>query len=152
MGRSLKARIYVPILARSALESVLELAVSSARLAAYSTNYVILGHLPLSNMFNILELTETADGNRATNAVGHWQTVQVGMGLDALPCAWPWPALALHMPGSETYSGAPLLALLSLKARTHTPTFAESAIESALESVNSSSESVDSSADRPVGM
>ena len=40
----------------------------------------------------------------------------------------------------------------SLKARTHSPTFAESALESALESADPSSESADSSAYTPVGM
>ena len=43
-------------------------------------------------------------------------------------------------------------AQMSLKAHTHTPTFAESALESALESADSSSELADFNADTPVGM
>ena len=40
----------------------------------------------------------------------------------------------------------------TLKAHTHTPTFAGTALESVLESADSSSESADSKADPPVGM
>ena len=77
---TLKARTHTAILARLGPESVVKLADSSTESADSATDSVIVGRLPLSNMFNLNAL-ESADGNRPTIAVGRWKMGLVGTGL-----------------------------------------------------------------------
>ena len=66
---ALKAHTHRPIFRGFVVESAVELADSIPALAVYTTDSVIVGRLPLSNMFNILNLLELADGNQSTIAV-----------------------------------------------------------------------------------
>ena len=65
-----KARTHRAIFTGSAAESVIESADVFAESAGSTSDSVIVGHLSLSNMFNILSLLESADGNRPTIRVG----------------------------------------------------------------------------------
>ena len=76
--------IFRGFVVESAIESadsIPELANSIPELADYTTDSVIVGRLPLSNMFNILNPLESADGSRQTIGVGQRQIGIVGMGL-----------------------------------------------------------------------
>ena len=70
----LKACTHMPTLGGSVFESEPES-------ADYTADSVIVGQLPLSNMFNILNPLESADGNRPTIAVGRREISPVVMGL-----------------------------------------------------------------------
>ena len=62
--------------------------------------------------------------------------------------------LGHHLDSESDRHNRPLTEIIvfTLKAHTHPPSFAASALESALESADSSSESADSKADAPVVM
>ena len=68
----LEARTHRPIFRGFSAESVVELADSIQELADDNINFVIVSRLPLSNMFNILNPLESAEGNRLTIAVSRW--------------------------------------------------------------------------------
>ena len=57
----LKAHTHLPIFRGFVAESAVELADLISELADYTTDFVIVGRLPLSNMFNILNPLESAD-------------------------------------------------------------------------------------------
>ena len=76
-----KARTHRAILRGFAAESATESADYTPELADYTTNSVIVGRLPLSNMFNILNPLESADGSRPTIGVGRRKIGLVGTGL-----------------------------------------------------------------------
>ena len=62
-------------------ESAVESANFTAESADSTTDSVIVGRLPLLNMFNILKPLESADGNRPNITVGRWEMSSVGTGL-----------------------------------------------------------------------
>ena len=80
-----------PILRGFSAESATESAHYTQESPDYTTDSVIVGWLPLSNMFNILNVPELADGNRPTIAVGRQEMVLVGTGLKSGAFHW------LHM-------------------------------------------------------
>ena len=63
----------MPTFAGLALESALELANST-------TDFVMVGRLPISNMFNIPTPIQSADSSQPTIAVSGLQIGKVGMG------------------------------------------------------------------------
>ena len=63
---ALKARTHTPTLGGSALELALELADYNAESSNSTTGFTIVGPLSISNMFNILNQLESADGSRPT--------------------------------------------------------------------------------------
>ena len=76
-----KAHTHRPIFRGFVAESVAESADSIPESADYTTDSVIVGRLPLSNMLNILNPLESADGSRLTIIVGRRQLGLVGTGL-----------------------------------------------------------------------
>ena len=77
--RTLKT--YTPILARLGPESVVKSVDSSTEAADSATDSVIVGRLSVSNIFNILNALESANGNQPTIAVGQREMGLVGTGL-----------------------------------------------------------------------
>ena len=65
----LKTHTHRPIFRGFVVESAVESADSIPESANYTTNSVIVGRLPLSSMFDIVNPLELADGNRPT---GNW--------------------------------------------------------------------------------
>ena len=76
-----KARTRKPNFTGFSKELAVDLANSTAESADSTTHSVIVGQLDLSNMFNILNPLELADGNRPTIAVGRQKIGQVGTDL-----------------------------------------------------------------------
>ena len=68
--QSFKASTHRPIFRGFAAESVVESASSIPESADCTNDSVIVGRLPLSNMFDILNLLESANENQPTIAVG----------------------------------------------------------------------------------
>ena len=81
----MKACTHTPICGESAVESAVELSDSSPELADYTTDFVIVSRLPVSNMCNIFTLIQSADSSRPTIAIGGLQIGPVSMGLKDLP-------------------------------------------------------------------
>ena len=81
---TLQACTCTPTFAGLALESALELADSSPDLANSSNEFVIVGRLPISNMFNISTPIQSADSSQPTIAVSGLQIGKVGMGQYAV--------------------------------------------------------------------
>ena len=75
----MKARTHRPIFRGFAAESAVESADSGIESADSTTDSVIVGRLSISNMFNILNPLESADG--MTIGVGRRQIGLVGTGL-----------------------------------------------------------------------
>ena len=63
---ALKARTHTPILGGLALELALELADYNAESSDSTTGFTVVGRLSISNMFNILNQLESANGSRQT--------------------------------------------------------------------------------------
>ena len=78
---SFKACTHRPIFTGFLAELDVELADSIPKPVDYTTDSVIVSRLPLSNMFNILNSRESANGSRPTIGVGRRQIGLVGMGL-----------------------------------------------------------------------
>ena len=71
----LEARTHRPTLKGFAAESVVESANSVPKSADSITDFTIVGRLYISNMFNILNLMESADGKSAdcwSRPTGNW--------------------------------------------------------------------------------
>ena len=81
-----KAHTHKPIFRGFVAESAVELADSITELANYITDSVIIGRLPLSNMFDILNPPESADGLLLTIEVGRRKIGLVGTGLYISNC------------------------------------------------------------------
>ena len=64
-----KAHTHTLVLVRLGLQAAMESADSMTETADSTTNSVIVNQLPLLNMFDILSLLETADGNLQTIAI-----------------------------------------------------------------------------------
>ena len=78
---TVKAHTHRPIFRGFVAESVVELADPIPESADYTTNSVIVSRLPLSNMFNVLNSLESADGSWLTIGVDRGQIGLVGTGL-----------------------------------------------------------------------
>ena len=76
-----KARTFTPTFGESVVESAVETADSSPELADSTADFVIVGRLPVSNIFNIFTPIESANSSQPTIAVGGLQIGVVGMGL-----------------------------------------------------------------------
>ena len=85
MHTFVKAHTHRPIFRGFVAESGVESADSIPELADYTTDSVIVGGLPLSNMF--LNALESDDWNQPNIGVGLRQIGLVGMGLYS-PCAF----------------------------------------------------------------
>ena len=79
----LKVHTHRPIFRGFVAESAVESAVSFPEMAYYTTDLVIVGRLPLSNMFNISNPLESAYGSQPTIGVGRRQIGLVGTGLNS---------------------------------------------------------------------
>ena len=77
----IKACTHRPIFTGSTAELVVESAVSNPESADSTTYFVIVGRLPVSNLFNISTLIQLADPSQPTIAIGGLQICLVGMGL-----------------------------------------------------------------------
>ena len=78
---SVKARTHRPILRGFSAELATESADYTPESADYTTDSVIVGRLPLSNMYSILNVPESADWKRPTIALGRREMGLVGTGL-----------------------------------------------------------------------
>ena len=76
-----EAHTHRPIFRGFLAESAVESSDSIPESADYTTDSVIVGRLPLSNMFTILNPLESADRNQLTIAVGHREIGPVGTAL-----------------------------------------------------------------------
>ena len=75
------AHTHRPIFRGFSEESSVELADSITESATSTTNFVIVGRLPVLNMFNISTPIQLANSSRPTIAVGGLEIGLVGMGL-----------------------------------------------------------------------
>ena len=78
---ALKAHTHRLIFRGFVVESTVESADSIPESADSTTNFVIVGRLPVLNMFNISTPIKSADCSQPTIAVGRLQIGPVGMGL-----------------------------------------------------------------------
>ena len=82
-SRTVKACTHRQLFTESAVKSVIESADAIPESTDYTINSVIVGRLPLSNMFNILNPRKSANRNLPTIAVGRREIVPVGTGLNS---------------------------------------------------------------------
>ena len=76
-----KASTHTPTFGELAIESAVESADSSLESADSTTDFVIVGRLPVSDMSNISTPIQSADSSWPTIALGALQIGQVGMSL-----------------------------------------------------------------------
>ena len=77
----LKTRTHRPTLRWLPVESPVESADSIPESSVSTTNFKIVGRLSISNMFNILNPLESANGRRPSVGVSQWEIGLVGTGL-----------------------------------------------------------------------